>query len=267
VFVADGDVLHPTELARGPWDPTLLHGGPLAGALAWAVQRQLHRDPPQHPMRVARLTIDLLRPVPMAPLETAAVAVKKGRQIQVIDATITHEGKVVSRASAVVVRCDREVAVDDERNRAAQGPLPVGRHSGAVDFFDGVDRSDRPTGFVDALEMVRTRGTWRAGAPAEVWVRFRAPLVAGEATTPLQRVAALGDFTTIAGTYLSMEQYVSPNVDNSYHLFREPMGEWIGIEGATVVAPDGIAQSSGHIFDDLGHVGQNQTSLVVSPRG
>lgn len=30
LFVADGDLLVPTEFARGPWSPDSLHGGPVA---------------------------------------------------------------------------------------------------------------------------------------------------------------------------------------------------------------------------------------------
>lgn len=61
LFLADGDQFVPQDVARGPWDPTALHGGPTAALLARAVEG--HEADPAQPMRVARLTVDLLRPV------------------------------------------------------------------------------------------------------------------------------------------------------------------------------------------------------------
>ena len=65
VFHRDGGRFVPTELARGPWDPNAQHGGPCAALLAGLVE-QHEVGPPAH---VARMTIDLLRPVPMEPIE------------------------------------------------------------------------------------------------------------------------------------------------------------------------------------------------------
>ena len=49
----------PTDLARGPWDPGALHGGPVAALLARAA------EPLLEPLQPVRLTVELLRPVPM----------------------------------------------------------------------------------------------------------------------------------------------------------------------------------------------------------
>ena len=43
LFVADHDRFVPTELARGPWDPNALHGGPVAALVAggWLLSGRL----------------------------------------------------------------------------------------------------------------------------------------------------------------------------------------------------------------------------------
>jgi hypothetical protein len=39
LFERDGATLLPTTLCRGPWDPAFLHGGPVCGALGWALEQ------------------------------------------------------------------------------------------------------------------------------------------------------------------------------------------------------------------------------------
>jgi hypothetical protein len=63
LFTVHHERVTPTELARGPWDPRALHGGPVAALLARAVERA---DDAGTPFHVARLTVELLRPVPKA---------------------------------------------------------------------------------------------------------------------------------------------------------------------------------------------------------
>src|SRR5918998_2969477 len=59
-FERDGDVLVPSELTRGPWDPGAQHAGPPAALLGRAVELE--------GMHVGRITVEILRPVPLAPL-------------------------------------------------------------------------------------------------------------------------------------------------------------------------------------------------------
>jgi hypothetical protein len=49
--------------AAGPWDVTMQHGSAPAALVAWAAESL----PTAAPMQIARLTIDLMRPVPVAP--------------------------------------------------------------------------------------------------------------------------------------------------------------------------------------------------------
>ncbi|HEX4466420.1 MAG TPA: acyl-CoA thioesterase domain-containing protein, partial [Solirubrobacteraceae bacterium] len=54
----------PTEHASGPWDPRALHGGAPAALITSAFEQ----FDPGTELRVARLSFEFLRPVPMAPL-------------------------------------------------------------------------------------------------------------------------------------------------------------------------------------------------------
>lgn len=65
VYEVDGYIAHTQPCAAGSWDPSMQHGGAPAAPIAWAIERMPTRDP----MQVVRMTLDLLRPIPVAPLE------------------------------------------------------------------------------------------------------------------------------------------------------------------------------------------------------
>ncbi len=114
LFVVDGEEVTPTELARGPWDPNALHGGPTAALLARAVERH---DPGPASF-VARLTVELFRPVPLAPLRVAARTARGGRNVQSLEASVFAGEVEVAHATALRLRvADLEVGDD------AQAPV------------------------------------------------------------------------------------------------------------------------------------------------
>src|SRR4051794_24771538 len=88
------DVWVPTERSRGPWSPLALHGGPTSAFLA----RACEQEPAEQPMQPARLTVELLRPVPLAPLTLTTRLVRPGRKVQLVEASLAHEGRDVARA-------------------------------------------------------------------------------------------------------------------------------------------------------------------------
>ena len=94
LYLPDGDRFVPTELSRGPWSPDAQHGGPPAALLARAIERF---EGGEH-MHVARLTIELLRPVPLRPLAIEARWARPGRKVQLVAASL-HDGETeVARA-------------------------------------------------------------------------------------------------------------------------------------------------------------------------
>src|SRR5690349_5943561 len=89
-----------TELTRGPWDAGTQHAGPPAALLGRAVEAVARPG-----MRVARLTFDIARPVPIAPLTVTAGAVREGRRVMVVQAAI----EPYMRCTALLIR-----TADDE---------------------------------------------------------------------------------------------------------------------------------------------------------
>src|SRR5689334_6189251 len=78
VYRLEGSRVLTGPMAGGPWDPKLQHGS-APSALIIAVAEAV---PTAAPMRVARLTVDLMRPIPVAPLEIKTEILREGRKIQ-----------------------------------------------------------------------------------------------------------------------------------------------------------------------------------------
>ena len=96
IFETDGERFLPTRLAQGPWYPDTQHGGPMLGLLARAVER----FPSEQPMQVARLTVDLLRAAPMAPVSVTARLYESRRNVEFVEASLLADGREMARATA-----------------------------------------------------------------------------------------------------------------------------------------------------------------------
>ena len=60
IYRVDGNRVITSPDAAGPWDPRMQHGSAPAALVVWAAEA----IPTPQPMRIARVTVDLMRPVP-----------------------------------------------------------------------------------------------------------------------------------------------------------------------------------------------------------
>ena len=111
MFVPDGDgFVVATMLTQGPWDPDSQYGGTPAALLTWAVERV----PTLVPMRIARITIDMHRRVPLGRLELRSEIAREGKRLQVVVATVHDpDGIEVARGR----RCGSDSVWDPMRRR------------------------------------------------------------------------------------------------------------------------------------------------------
>ena len=89
-----------TELTRGPWDPLAQHAGPPAALLGRAVERFGDRAD----LQVARVTFEVLRPVPIGRLDLTARLLRGGRSVELVEASLRSGDVEVMRATAVRIR-------------------------------------------------------------------------------------------------------------------------------------------------------------------
>ena len=257
LFVPEGDRFVPTVLTRGPWDPGAQHGGPPAALLTRAVETV---GAPV-PMAVARLTVELLRPVPLRPLSFTTTVLRPGRKVQLVGASLFDEDAEVARVTALRVRVTRVplppgVGGDEE-------PAPPGPETGEHQVWEGVD--DFP-GFVATANDVRyvAGGIDRPG-PATAWVRLRFPVVAGEVPSPAMRAAAAADFGNGFSWVLPRPGWRFINADLSVHLARLPEGEWVCLQSRSYPTSSGIGLAESVLRDTTGRFGRSVQSLLVEP--
>jgi hypothetical protein len=248
LFERDGDAFVATVLTQGPWHDNAMYGGAPAALLTWAIEQV----PTLVPMRIARLTFDMHRPVPIERLRVTTDVAREGKRLQIVTATIHDERDVeVARVTALRLRLDDgpEQASDPRRPAIARPPGP-----GPERRYDGRGRN----GFLGAMEV-------RAGGEdtATSWYRGTKPIVLGEETSPAMRLAWVADFTANSGNYLDQTRWSCINPDLTIHLVREPVGEWLCVATRAWYERDGIGLARAELFDLDGFIGTCATTSLV----
>ncbi|HTD07845.1 MAG TPA: thioesterase family protein [Solirubrobacteraceae bacterium] len=257
--------VHPTEHARGPWDPRALHGGAPAALITAAFERmQLGAE-----LRIARLGFEFLRPIPLAPLTLSTRIVRPGRRVQelaaelvTVDSDDGAGGELVCRASALRVQAIPD-EVPEPEDAMDEQPLPAPETGKPVRFsLNGSSES----GFAaTAMEMRWLDDPWALG-PSRVWMRLHHPLLPDEPLTSLARLAGTADFGNGVGAALPFEHFLFINADLTIHLQRQPRGEWIGLNARTLLPSGGSGLAESVLHDVHGPVGRAFQTLVVQPR-
>lgn len=253
LFVRDGERFVPAEAARGPWDPGALHGGAPAALFVHAFEAHAATTT----LRLARLTCEFVRPVPLAPLSVRTEVLRPGRRVTLLDGWIEDEAGVeVARARALYV-------VPSELGDALGGPPPFpGPDAGtANDFGHGA-----PMFATHAMEIRFVEGAFREVGPATAWFRLRGPLVAGEASNPFELVAAAGDFGNGIASELAWDSHVFINPDLTIYFERAPRGEWVALASEMRVGPGSVAVAESVLWDISGRIGRATQALLVGRR-
>jgi hypothetical protein len=256
-FHVDGDRYVPTLLCQGPWDPGSAHGGPPSALLTRAIE---HHETDGTTV-VARVLLDLVRPVPLAPLRITTTTTRPGRRVQIVEAVMTaDDGTELVRARALRVR-----RVPGNTAPAAPPveppPFPGPDRSAPIDMELGGPRS----GIMLGVELRPVEGGFHAPGPAAAWFRLDAPLVQDEEPSPVQRAVVAADFGNGISQVLG-DDFVFINPDLVVHFEREPVGEWVALAATTRLTPGEGALASGTLYDTAGRIGQSEQSLYVGPR-
>ncbi|MDT5002702.1 MAG: hypothetical protein QOK12_4807 [Mycobacterium sp.] len=255
-FVTDGDGYMPTPLARGPWGPSL-SGNYIGGLLGRAVEH----DVDDADLQPARLTVDLLRPVALQPLQVQSSVVRDGRRLRLVDAVMTQNDVMVARASALFLRrseyAEQEVwttpvtmpAIPAEPDVLADG-LPMLLHSFGRDPVVGSPG-------VGVTE-------WRHDGQKFAWMRETKLLVDDEPLSPFTRAAMAGDVTSSLTHWGTAGlQYI--NADYTITLSRLPRGVYVGLAAMTHYDHAGVATGVATLFDHMGPIGSGMATALENP--
>jgi len=264
LFLPDGDTWVPQPWSRGPWDPSALHGGPVSALLGRAVEHV-----PGPGLSVARVTVELLRPVPLEPLHVAAHVIRPGKKVQLVEATLEHAatGEEVARARALKIRsADVAVPWDDPALAAHLAAEPPPTLPDDLPRERSTHNAEELAFHNEGAEHRFVAGTWAEPGPVTVWIRLLVPVVAGEEPSGLQRVMAAADFANGVARVLPFETHLFINPDLTVHLLRAPDGEWVGMRSQSILGTTGFGLAESALFDVRGRLGRSVQSLLVDTR-
>ncbi len=249
-FHPDGDEFVATELTRGPWDDRFQHGGPPSALLTGAMVRAAAG------FALARVTIELLRPVPIGRLRVRVDAAAPGRTVHRLAAGLEADGRDVLEARAVFVRREAFPPAGPE---APAWPDPDALPPYTFTFFRN------PVGYHAGVELRRVHGTWGT-TPIGFWGRPRVPLVAGRATLPEETVLLLADAQSGMGVPLDPLLWSFVNPDLTVYFARPPTPGWVGFDVRSVAGPEGAGLAESQLRDTAGVFGRSAQALVIARR-
>ena len=261
-----GDIYTPSELAHGPWMLGTLHGGPVCGLVAHAAE-QLRPDAAFIP---ARLVVDMHRPVPMAPLTVCARLERQSRRMALVSVELYAEdesanNKEVTRGSVLFA-----LSSDAPEHEAAGRSRPMPSIPANVETTAIVPKGvalQFPPGFHREAEVRWIEGP---GTPTPLgWMRMPMPLVAGEPTSPFERISTISDLGNAIASVTQRRggspsaPYINP--DTTLYLEREARGEWIGLALDRLSETRGVGVSEVELFDESGRVGRMLSTRIHNP--
>ena len=301
-----------TPATAGPWSPDAQHGGPPSALAARAIE--VHE--PDERQRLARVSIDILRPIPVKPLSVRTRTVRPGRRVTLIEALVEADGREVLHArgwriersagkvpefadgpppAPVPAEGDGFLPMIFEREEhgylasiewrflpAAPGWVDVSAEdpASAEDTAEDPDPAEDPPeapamaedpGFAENTVSVQPGVQGNTAFPAtapvrSAWTRPRIPLLAGEESSPMERILLVADSGSGVSATLPPSEFIFINVDLTVTLPREPASEWILLEAATSIGADGTGMALTRLSDPVGPCGRGLQTLVVAPR-
>jgi Thioesterase-like superfamily len=254
IFRVDGDRVSVSPHAAGPWDATMQHGSAPASLVVWAAERIATSVP----MRIARVSIDLMRPVPLKPLTLETEVLREGRKIQLCAVRLRADGVLAVAATVLKMRITSEALPPDVSGPKLELPLPDQSPEDPAQF------SNSP--FVTGMQLRSARGKFGVPGPGAIWYRVVRPLVAGQAVSQAVRAVVAADFCNGTSATLDFHKWTFLNADLTVSMAREPVGEWILLDAESWIGPDGAGLAMARLADESGYFGRAVQSLVVDKR-
>ena len=259
LFTEDKSEFLPTALAGSPWHPGILHGGAPAALFAYCFEKGVTPE-----LVPARLSIDLLRPVPKAPLTVHTECVRRGKRIQLWQARMEAGGTLVALANALFVK-QRPVQLPDYAPQIQ--PLNVSPDQLQDVCFGEIlfsQAKNVPPGLHTCIRLRPVTPLQEKGRGA-AWLSLPVDVIEARSTTPFMLAALASDFGNGVGQLNLGSETGTINADIQLMLSRPASGEWIGLQSEALMGSTGVGQVTTALFDTRGRIGQVvQTIMPMS---
>jgi len=254
IYRVDGNRVVTSLHAAGPWDPRMQHGSAPASLAVWAAEAV----PTPVPMTIARVSIDLMRPVPVAPLTLETEVLREGRKIQLCAVRLLADGALAVGATVLKIKTQ----ANELPPEVAEPPLELP----GPDQSRVVPASFSSSPFVTGISLRAARGSFGVPGPGAIWYRADRPLVEGFAISQAMRAVVAADFCNGTSAVLDFRQWTFINADLTVSMARQPIGEWILVDAESWIGPDGAGLAMARLADVKGCFGRAIQSLVIEKR-
>ncbi|MEZ4329094.1 MAG: thioesterase family protein [Polyangiales bacterium] len=247
-FRRHDDAFVPLAPARSGWDPGLCNGSAAAGLLARLLEGALRRPG----FQVARLTIDLLKPIPFDALTGRAHVQREGGRLRQGEAELRCGDAVVARASGLFL-------AGSDAAGSVHGPAPFPPPGEAES--SGMFRASKDPGRQPSFEYFCDLRwvTARDAAQPALWVTPPAVFVEGEPCSDLVRCVGAADLMAglaeLSRRHRAPESPVAINADLNLTFSGEPRGSAFGLRLTHLAAKAGVGLAHAELFDEGGFRG------------
>lgn len=242
----------PTEHVGGGWNPKEQHIAPAMGLLAHLVEKD--RDQRRSDgLVLARVSYDILGVLPLEPVDVEIRVIRPGKTIELVEATLSHGGR-----PALVLRA--WLLQNTQTDSLAGSPIELLPDVAEMEPWNPADVWQG--GFVKTVFVRRQLlGVGRALC----WVHTPVVLLEDEPTSDAVRMLSLIDLANGLAPRVSSDVATFLNVDLSASIFRQPIGNMVGLDTTVSFGPNGVGLTETVIYDQLGAVGTSSQTLTVRP--
>lgn len=252
----------PSRHTTGPWAPGLQHGGPPTSLTVAVAERIVADATGRSDLTPRRMAADFVGAVPVADLDVRGRVIRAARSAALVEVSITAaERECLVARIWFVATSDTEAEAQRTPPVAPATPPPAS--DGPATDGDGLGLR---FGYGDSIDWRYVSGSITSPGPAAVWARAHLPLVAGWEQSDLGRLALIADSASGVSAELDWARWSFVNVDLDLHLARPVTGEWLLLDAATTLGPDGSALARSTLSDGTGVVGAGLQTLVLAPR-
>ncbi|MBO0825326.1 MAG: thioesterase family protein [Actinobacteria bacterium] len=242
-----------TEATAGPWSPDAQHGGPPSALAA----RELELHEPDENARFARVTVDILSPVPVGVLTARTQTLRPGKRVALLETVLSAGGRdvLVARGWRIATSSVAPVVVKNS-------PAPQVPANGHTPRFPGGHLG----GYIAEVDWRLVSGSFEQPGPCKMWARPRLPLLPGELMSPLCRTLLVADSGSGVSMAVDPTKYTFLNVDLTVVLHRDPVGEFVLLDAETTMGGTGSGLAETQLSDSSGVFGSALQTLLIAPR-
>jgi len=249
----DDGLYEATEWTRGPWSPMHQHAGPPSALVCGRLE-----EIAGEPFRVARVAIEIPRPVPIGRLRLETSVRRSGRSVTaIVGRLFDEERKLVMNAEALALS---RVELGIPAPRPPFDELPPSE-AASIEF----PFQDSKPGYAAGMELRFARGAFGDG-DVMAWMRMRLPLLDDAHPSPLERTLIAADSGNGVSQRVSPFEYTFINADLTVTLHHPALGEWIGMAARTDFDVDGIGVADTRLYDSHGPIGRGLQTLLIRER-